>query len=73
MATIFTPRFTASCNGWSRRGLFVPGFWPITKIASQSEKSSNTQVPTGEPVTCLRPTEVVSWHMLELSGRLLWP
>ena len=32
-----------------------------------------SEVPTGEPITFLSATEVVSWHMLELSGRLLWP
>src|SRR4051794_10527295 len=70
---ICTPRFAASCNGCRKRGLFEPVFWPKKNIASQLLRSSNTTVPTPAPITFFRATEVVSWHMLELSGRLLLP
>jgi hypothetical protein len=30
-------------------------------------------VPTAEPIADLSPTEVVSWHMFELSGRFWLP
>ena len=30
-------------------------------------------VPTGTPMLSGKPTDVLSWHMLELSGRLLLP
>src|SRR5262249_6009907 len=36
-------------------------------------KSSIFTVPTGTPMVCGRATDVLSWHMLELSGRLLLP
>ena len=71
--TIRHPRSTADFSVWRKRGLFVPVFWPKKKIASHLSKSLSTQVPTGEPVTFFSPTEVVSWHMFELSGRLLCP
>ena len=34
----------------SIRGWFVPGFWPITKIASASAKSSSETVPLPTPI-----------------------
>ncbi len=71
--TILQPRRTASCRSCRKRGLLVPVFWPKKKIASQCSKSSTTEVPTGEPISAFRATDVVSWHMLELSGRLLCP
>jgi hypothetical protein len=36
-------------------------------------KSSSVQVPTGTPMLSDSATEVVSWHMFELSGKLLLP
>ena len=54
-------------------GLEVPTFWPKKKMQSVCEKSSSVQVPTGTPMLSGNATEVVSWHMLELSGRLLLP
>ena len=54
-------------------GQFEPVFWPKKNIASQFWRSSNTTVPTLAPMTFLSATEVVSWHMFELSGRLLLP
>ena len=71
--TILPPRSFRSLSGWRKRGLLVPGFWPKKKNASVSARSSYTIVPTGEPMTLVRPTEVVSWHMFELWGRLLLP
>src|SRR3954470_22229616 len=71
--TIGTPRFEASCNWCSIRGLDVPTFWPKKKMQSVLAKSSSVQVPTGTPMDSGSADEVVSWHMLELSGRLLLP
>ncbi len=36
-------------------------------------KSSSVTVPTGTPMLSGSATDVVSWHMLEQSGRLLVP
>ena len=36
-------------------------------------KSSRVTVPTGTPMLSGSATDVVSWHMLEQSGRLLVP
>ena len=55
------------------RGLLLPGFWPKNMMHSVWAKSSRVTVPTGTPMLCGSATEVVSWHMLELSGRLLLP
>ncbi len=55
------------------RGLEVPTFWPKKKMQSVLAKSSSVHVPTGTPMVSGSATEVVSWHMLELSGRLLLP
>ena len=55
------------------RGLLLPGFWPKNRIQSVSAKSSRVVVPTGTPMLMGSATDVVSWHMLELSGRLLLP
>ncbi len=67
------PRFAADRSGWSSRGEFDPTFCPKKKIASQWSKSSRRVVPTGTPIRFLSATDVVSWHMLLLSGRLLLP
>ena len=55
------------------RGLLVPTFWPKKKMQSVSSKSSSVTVPTGTPMLSGSATEVLSWHMFELSGRLLVP
>ena len=70
---ISTPRFAASSKGCRNRGLFDPGFWPKKNIASDFARSSKTTVPTPTPIVFLRATDVVSWHMFEESGRLLFP
>src|ERR1700753_4144757 len=70
---IGTPRLAQGCNSCSIRGLLDPTFWPKNKMQSAFSKSSSVRGPTGAPRLCLRPTEVDSWHMLELSGRLLQP
>ena len=71
--TMRQPRRAAACNGCRKRGLLLPVFCPKNRIMSQRSKSSSVQVPTDEPMTSFRPTDVVSWHMFELSGRLLCP
>ena len=71
--TIGTPRLRASCRSWSIRGLETPTFCPKKKIASALSKSVSATVPTGEPIDSFKPTDVLSWHMLELSGRLFVP
>ena len=73
MATIGTPRLDASRSEVIIRGAFVPGFCPITKIASVFSKSSSTTVPLPMPMLSGRPTLVASWHILEQSGKLLVP
>ena len=55
------------------RGLLLPTFWPKKKMQSVSSKSSSVTVPTGTPMLPGSATEVISWHMFELSGRLLVP
>ena len=70
---IGTPRSLHSCSGCSIRGLLLPGFWPKNRMHSVCAKSSSVVVPTGTPMLSGSATEVVSWHMLELSGRLLLP
>ena len=42
-------------------------------MQSVCSKSSSSTVPTGTPIAFGSATEVLSWHMLELSGRLLVP
>ena len=71
--TISTPRFRASSSWCSIRGLLVPTFWPKKKIVSVCSKSSSRTVPIGAPIVFGNATDVLSWHMLELSGRLLLP
>ena len=73
MLTIFAPRRFASTSVVNIRGWFVPGFWPIMKIASAFSKSSRATVPLPTPITCERPVPLDSWHMFEQSGRLLVP
>ncbi len=68
-----TPRSDASRSVLSMRGWFVPGLWPMQKMASQCSKSSRRTVPLPEPIDCGRPTLVASWHMLEQSGKLFVP
>jgi len=70
---IGTPRFEASCSGCSMRGLLVPTFWPKKKMQSVFSKSSRSTVPTETPMLSGNATEVLSWHMLEESGRLFVP
>ena len=70
---IGTPRSLACCSGCSMRGLLLPGFWPKNRMQSVWAKSSSVTVPTGTPMLIGKATDVVSWHMLELSGRLLLP
>src|ERR1700744_3629378 len=71
--TIGTPRLAQGCSSCSIRGLLEPTFWPKNRMQSVSWKSFSLTVPTGAPIACFRPTDVDSWHMLELSGRLLQP
>src|ERR1700761_9162186 len=71
--TIGTPRLAQGCNSCSIRGLLDPTFCPKNKMQSVFSKSSNLTVPTGAPRLCFKPTDVDSWHMFELSGRLLQP
>ena len=47
--------------------------WPKMKMQSALSKSGSSTVPTGTPITFGKATEVDSWHMLELSGKLLVP
>ena len=70
---IGTPRFRASCSWCSMRGDEVPTFWPKKKMQSVVSKSSSVTVPTGTPMLSGSATDVLSWHMLELSGKLLVP
>lgn len=57
------------------RGLLVPTFCPKKNIRSVCSKSSSPIVPTPTPtpIDAFRPTLLLSWHMFELSGRLLVP
>ncbi len=68
-----TPRCRAFCSGCIIRGLFEPTFCPTAKMQSVSSKSSSRTLPTGVPTDSFSPIEVLSWHMLALSGRLLDP
>ncbi len=68
-----TPRSRQSCRSCSMRGALVPMLWPMMKMQSHCGKSSSCTVPTGTPMLLGSPNEVLSWHMLELSGRLLLP
>ena len=70
---IGTPRWAHSCRSCSMRGLFTPVLWPKNKIQSVDAKSSSVIVPTGTPMLSGNPTDVLSWHMFELSGKLLLP
>jgi hypothetical protein len=73
MATMGTPRRDALRSEVIILGLFVPGFCPITKIASVASKSSSRTVPLPMPMLSGRPTLVASWHMFEQSGKLFVP
>ncbi len=42
-------------------------------MQSVCSKSSSFTVPTGTPMVSGSATDVLSWHMFELSGRLLLP
>ena len=68
-----TPRWRASWSGCSIRGVLTPTFWPKKRMQSQASKSSSQTVPTAEPIVFGKATDVLSWHMFELSGRLLLP
>ena len=52
IATISAPRRRASSSVVSMRGWFVPGFCPITKIASAFSKSASCTLPLPTPTTC---------------------
>ena len=71
--TMGAPRLAMSSSGCRKRGLFDPVFWPKKNIASHLARSSKTTVPTPTPIVAFSATDVVSWHMFELSGRLLHP
>src|SRR6201995_2949452 len=71
--TMGTPRLAQGCNSWSMRGLLEPTFCPKNRMQSGCSKSSSLLGPTGAPKACFSPTDVDSWHMFELSGRLLQP
>jgi|GEM_PF-3050342 len=43
------------------------------KMQSVFSKSSSTTVPQATPMVLGSATEVLSWHIFELSGRLLLP
>ncbi len=47
--------------------------WPKKNSPSVCSKSFRVTVATGTPMLSGSATEVLSWHMLELSGRLLVP
>src|SRR5436309_1449524 len=70
---IGAPRRLARCSRLSMRGLLVVAFCPNEKMQSALSKSSSHTVPTGTPIDFGSPTDVLSWHMLELLGRLLVP
>jgi hypothetical protein len=72
-AMMAQPRRAACWRVVSMRGWLVPGFWPMTKIASARSKSSRLTVPLPTPSVSPRPKPLDSWHMLEQSGRLLVP
>jgi hypothetical protein len=55
------------------RGWLVPGFWPMTKMASAWSKSSSVTVPLPIPIVSESAVPLDSWHMFEQSGRLLVP
>jgi len=55
------------------RGLLTPTFWPKKNMQSVCSKSSIFTVPIGTPMVSGRATDVLSWHIFELSGRLLDP
>ncbi|MNC49018.1 hypothetical protein D3C75_981670 [compost metagenome] len=71
--TIWQPWRAAWRRAFIMRGWLVPGFWPNTKIALATSKSSSTTVPLPTPTDWIRPTPLASWHMLEQSGKLLVP
>ncbi|MCY1177475.1 hypothetical protein D9M73_177850 [compost metagenome] len=73
MQTTWAPRSTASRSGSSMRGWLVPGFWPMTKIASACSRSWNTTVPLPTPRVSVMPAPLASWPMFEQSGKLLVP
>ena len=73
MATIGAPRREALRSSVIIRGLFVPGFCPMTKMASVASKSSRRTVPLPIPMLSGSPTLVASWHMFEQSGKLFVP
>ena len=73
MATILPPRSETSRKVPNIRGWLVPGLCPKLKIASAISKSSKVTVPLPKPIESRKPTLVVSWHILEQSGKLLVP
>ena len=67
------PFFTALSSADNMRGWFVPGFCPMTKIASAWLKSSSVTVPFPMPMVAFKAEPLDSWHMFEQSGILLVP
>ena len=72
-ATILQPRSLALCSGVSILGWLVPGFWPMTKMASARSKSLSFTQAFPIPIIGGSATLVDSWHMFEQSGRLFVP
>ena len=58
--TIFAPRAFASASADSMRGWFVPGFCPMTKIASACSKSASVTVPLPMPMLSFNATPLDS-------------
>ena len=50
MLTILQPLRAAFCSSVSMRGWQVPGFWPMTKMASACAKSSMRTVALPKPI-----------------------
>ena len=70
IAIILPPRFDTSPKVANIRGGLVPGLCLKLKIASARSKSSSVTVPLPKPIESVSPTLVVSWHILEQSGKL---
>ena len=51
----------------------MPGFCPQIMMQSAKAMSASVTVPFGTPMLFGIATDVVSWHMLEQSGKLLVP
>jgi len=73
MLTSRQPRRLAACRAVSIRGWFVPGFCPMTKMASAFSKSESFTHPLPTPIVGPSAAPLDSWHMFEQSGRLFVP